>query len=331
MNVLININVMANVFWETILKHIFYPLQITNLSQISSEVGQCRAWVRLALNDCLLSSYIMTLRQDSSALKSYYKIDAYIRDCELLDVAQRLIEGVEAFKTFTLPFNSSLLNTWPLPSLFLAGIWAPTMKTCPVAPCADVAQTLMDSMATHASAAEASSETASLSSAMSINSQSSGLRQIAALTEDEVLKIILAKDSGMHYNTNSQSIDDLKSSCSSEQEKSAEVENVNYTLGNSLNRRTGWSFDETREVSEVEVADNENISKEPAVDPKSMESSYNALIESYNMLSGGFIKTPDIREVWQKFEDERRDDVSPDSNVSSELCRLIESNDYCNV
>lgn len=267
----------------------------------------------------------MTLRQDCSALKSYYKVDAYIRDSELLEVAQRLIEGVEAFKNFTLPFNSSLLNSWPLPSLFLAGIWAPTMKSCPVAPCDDVAQTLSEE--SNAQSIQ-DSDSASLSSAISFTSLNSGLKPIVALSEDEVLNILLAKENNDSNNINtlnsSQSLDDLKSSCSSEPERSTDVENVNYTLGNSLNRRSGWSFDENEEekvtAGAVDIVQAEGSNKK---EPQSMESSYNALIESYNMFSGTFIKTPDFREVWQRFEEDRKDDnqlenssVSFDSHIS---------------
>ncbi|CAG9855328.1 unnamed protein product [Phyllotreta striolata] len=290
-------------FWPPLLviSHRQIIDQITNLSQITTEVGQCRAWIRLALNDCLLSSYLMTIKQDSSSLKSYYRVNAFIRDGELLDVAQRLIEGVEAFKTFTLPFNSSLLNTWPLPSLILAGIWAPTLKSCPVAPCDDVAQAITES--TKSSNFENSSDTASVCSGLSFNSQSSGLRQIVALTEDEVLKIILAKDKD-RAPANSQPIDEAKSSCGSEPERSSDFE-ANYCVGNSLGKRTGWSFDESQ-AGEAPAGDKKAV-KENDNEPKSMDTSFNALIESYNLLSGSFIKTPDIREVWQKFEDERKE------------------------
>ncbi|KAJ8938294.1 hypothetical protein NQ318_020353 [Aromia moschata] len=249
----------------------------------------------------------MTMRQDSSALKSFYKMDAFVRDGELLDVAQRLIEGVEAFKSFTLPCNSSLLNTWPLPSLFLAGIWAPTLKVCPVAPCHDVAQSIDESVKSQ-SFQETSSETESLSSAMSFTSQSSGLRQIVALTEDEVLKIILSKDKDRFPTHNSQSFDDLKSSCSSEPEKSGES-GVNYNVGNSLNRRTGWSFDENQEnVSDIEKVETIVGSKPSVSESKSVEVSYTELIESYNKMSGGVIKTPDPREVWQRFQEQQKEE-----------------------
>lgn len=261
----------------------------------------------------------MTLRQDPSALKSFYNVGAFIRDTELLEVSQRLIEGVETFKTFTLPCNSSLLNTWPLQSLFFAGIWAPTLKACPVAPCDDVAQALeADTASKPQHIPDTNSETCSLHSAMSLNSQTSGLRQIVALTEDEVLKIILEKDKNIKASP-SRMNDDVKSSssCSDVLEKSTEVENVNYNLGNSLNHRTGWSFDENfqenistaEENLQFEVENNDVRKNSVNNESKSMEASYNALIESYNMLSGGFIKTPDIREVLQKFQDEQNTDV----------------------
>ncbi|CAH1980518.1 unnamed protein product [Acanthoscelides obtectus] len=312
-------------FWSPLLiiSHKQIINQITNLSQIITEVGQCRAWIRLALNDCLLSSYLMTLRQDSSVLKSYYKTEAYIRDCELLEVAQRLIEGVEAFKTFTLPFNSSLLNTWPMPSLFLSGIWAPTMKSCPIAPCDDVAQAITEA----STPADNTSDTVSLSSAISITSQSSGVKQIVALTEDEVLKIILEKDNDKDERERPSSSNDGygsmdKSSGDSELERNNDSENnvtYNVNIGNSLNRRSGWSFDDTRNnmITEEPRSQLEESNKRKSSEPKSMEASYNALIESYNMLSGGFIRTPDIREVWQKFEDERKEyDVTTDDDQS---------------
>lgn len=72
------------------------------------------------------------MREDSSVLKPFYNTYAYVRDSELLDVAQRLIEGVETFTEFSFPCNSSLLNTWQLQSLILAGIWSPTLRSCPV-------------------------------------------------------------------------------------------------------------------------------------------------------------------------------------------------------
>lgn len=72
------------------------------------------------------------MRQDPSVIKPYYNTSAFVRDTELLEVAQKLIEGVETLSNFTLPSNSSLLNNWQLDSLVLAGIWSPTLRACPV-------------------------------------------------------------------------------------------------------------------------------------------------------------------------------------------------------
>lgn len=72
------------------------------------------------------------MRQNSSVLKSFYNANAYLRDSEMLDVAGRLIEGVEDCKVFNLPCNSSLLNKWPMSSLVLAGAWLPTLRPYPV-------------------------------------------------------------------------------------------------------------------------------------------------------------------------------------------------------
>jgi hypothetical protein len=314
-------------FWAPLLviSHRQIIDQITHLSQITTEVGQCRAWIRLALNDCLLSSYLMTMKRDLGALKAFYRPTAYVRDSELLDVAQRLIEGVEAFKSFTLPCNSSLLNTWQLPSLYMAGIWAPTLKACPVAPCDDVAQMVEEVK----SIPETNSETCSLSSAMSITSLNSGLRQMVALNEDEALKIILAKHKDSKNNIQ-KSEENLKASLTESEGKSTDSDNVNYNLGNSLNRRTGWSFDESQQFEEtVEESAVEETPSVRKVEPKSMEGSFNALIESYNMLSGAYIKTPDLREVWQKFED--RNVVVEDTTDNNNIEQPDTFNDNVNV
>lgn len=74
----------------------------------------------------------MTIRQNTSVLKPFYNANAFARDSEMIDVAERLIEGVEECKIFNLPCNSSILNKWPMPSLVLAGVWSPTLRPYPV-------------------------------------------------------------------------------------------------------------------------------------------------------------------------------------------------------
>ncbi|KAB0800998.1 hypothetical protein PPYR_05352 [Photinus pyralis] len=315
-------------FWAPLLiiSHKQNINQIENLSQITTEIGQCRAWIRMALNECLLSSYLSTLRQDSSVLKPYYNTYALIRDNELLDVAQRLIEGVEAFTEFNLPCNTSLLNTWQLQSLVLAGIWSPTLRSCPIAAGVDVAQSLQSTSAIN-------SETGSLSSAISFNSHSSGIGGLLSLNEDEALKIILAKHSSEQSLPKPISEEDKKASTTDLSEvvsTSVESEKVNFpvesNLGNSLNHRSGWSFSETQEKSE-------NLDKVEAANtqtehPKSMETSYNDLIESYNLLGGTYLKTSDLKEVWQNFQDQRSTEMGSSVQMDETAVEVCESLEY---
>ncbi|KAL1492935.1 hypothetical protein ABEB36_011098 [Hypothenemus hampei] len=295
-------------FWAPLLiiSHKQIITQITNLTQITTEVGQCRAWIRIALNDSLLSSYLSAIRQNPSALKSYYNANAYIRDSDLLEVAQKLIEGIEDFKTFTIPTNSSLLNNWQMQSLILAGIWSPTLKNTPLAHCDDVAMALDEDVKTVYQ--EESSDTASLNSVVSLGSQTSSLRQALALTEDEVLKIILAKDR-------------VKPSaeipCSSfhnsdpEAKKQDAANNISPNLGNSL-FRGGWSGNVEQETH---LEKRESVPEEPG---KSMDCSFTSLVESYNLVGGSYIRTPDIRGLWQKFEDERIEEPNLSPTDTSE-------------
>ncbi|XP_066158249.1 uncharacterized protein Plekhm1 [Euwallacea fornicatus] len=312
-------------FWAPLLiiSHRQIIDQIADLTQITTQVGQCRAWIRLTLNDCLLSSYFQAIRQDASALKSYYNSNAYIRDNELMEVAQKLIEGVEASKNFTLPTNSSLLNTWQTQSLMMAGIWSSTLKNTPLAACDDVALIIEEDA--KLAYQEEVSDTASLCSAVSYSSQNSGLRQALALTEDEVLKVILAKDkvgSGSEGPCCSPS-----SSFDMETNKNCIEDSINHNIGNSLNRE-GWSFDENNE--DHENKDTLNDTPDEFVDSeqlKAMESSFTALVESYNMVGGSYIRTPDIRGLWQKFEDKRIEGSSrsPSLNLDSDQQSMINS------
>lgn len=161
--------------------------QIQSLSQLTTEVGYCRAWIRLALNEGLLASYLCSIRKDNGALKPYYNRSAFIRDTDLVEVTQRLIENLD-YIHFELACNSSLLNFWSNTPLLLAGIWSPPMKSCPVFSAIDIAKTITTEITDDANVDEV--ETASsIGSLGSFNSSQSALNNI---TEDEALKLILA-------------------------------------------------------------------------------------------------------------------------------------------
>ncbi|XP_012234345.1 uncharacterized protein Plekhm1 [Linepithema humile] len=169
--------------------------QIQTLSQVSTEVGYCRAWIRLALNEGLLASYFCSIRRDNSALKPYYNRSAYIRDADLVEVAQRLVENLD-YVRFELACNSSLLNFWSTTPLLLAGIWSPPMKSCPVFSAVDIAKTITSDL-TYSDNFDEEIETASsIGSSIGIGSftSSQSMFNNVSITEDEALKIILAKE-----------------------------------------------------------------------------------------------------------------------------------------
>uniref|UniRef100_A0A6B2EL96 RUN domain-containing protein n=1 Tax=Phlebotomus kandelakii TaxID=1109342 RepID=A0A6B2EL96_9DIPT len=133
-------------FWPILLifSHKQFIDQIQSLSQVNKDIGYCRAWIRLLINDGLLSSHLKTIRNDSSALNPYYNRHALLKDHDRLEVAERILEGVESCIQFKLPFNSSLLNQWTDQPLQMAGIWTPPLKSYPIVSGVDVASSLSD-------------------------------------------------------------------------------------------------------------------------------------------------------------------------------------------
>lgn len=160
--------------------------QIGRLNFISTDVGRCRAWLRIALNEGLLTSYVESMRTQNSALNSFYKRSAYLRDAELLDMFVTLISGIENH-SFNLICNSSLLNLWTNQPLLMAGVWSPAMKSCPITSGTDIARTLM----LEDSANNCEDSVSSVVSVASCNEFSLGS---SSFDEDEALKIILGND-----------------------------------------------------------------------------------------------------------------------------------------
>ena len=156
--------------------------------QVRTEVGYCRVWIRLALNEGLLASYLETIRRDNSSLSLYYKRSAFIRDLDLLEVAQRMLESIEHIR-FKLDFNTGLLNYWSSTPLLLAGIWTPPMKSCRVTCAIDIAKTI-----TADYPIEDNSEDIDIASSIgSMSSFASSQNNFNGISEDEAFKLILAK------------------------------------------------------------------------------------------------------------------------------------------
>ncbi|CAI9720083.1 sorting nexin-29-like isoform X2 [Octopus vulgaris] len=110
-------------FWKFISRftHKNVIAQIQDLNQIKTDVGYCRVWIRLALNDGILGSYIDVMTADVQALDSFYHHLSYLRDLEQPGILKSYVQGITAFQ-FELPYNSSVLNSWMNIPLLLAGV-----------------------------------------------------------------------------------------------------------------------------------------------------------------------------------------------------------------
>ncbi|KAK9301840.1 hypothetical protein QLX08_005948 [Tetragonisca angustula] len=293
--------------------------QIQTLSQLTTEVGYCRAWIRLALNEGLLASYFCSIKRDNSALKPYYNRSAFIRDTDLVEVAQRLIESLDNI-CFKLACNSSLLNSWSNTPLLLAGIWSPPMKSCPIFSAVDIAKTITTELTDGDNFDEV--ETASsIGSLGSFNSSQSALNNIAYITEDEALKIILANKKPDNIDINNSTNNSKETASLKEEGQDLQVEEkiedrnsnnhetsqdiVTTTVGNSLIGRLGWStsFEDCESSLTSSVMSHDtgtNTPRTPGDGP-----TYDAIIQSYNV---GNKSIPDLQEFLKKYPRKQSND-----------------------
>ncbi|XP_066442984.1 pleckstrin homology domain-containing family M member 1 isoform X2 [Eleutherodactylus coqui] len=96
--------------------------QLEAISYISSEVGRCRSWLRLALNESLMECYFLTLQREKSRLVEYYQPFALLLDVEDCDVVLSYLQGLSSL-TFSLSYKSAILNEWTASPLTVAGLW----------------------------------------------------------------------------------------------------------------------------------------------------------------------------------------------------------------
>ncbi|XP_043110101.1 pleckstrin homology domain-containing family M member 1 [Puntigrus tetrazona] len=111
------------VFWSLLktVTHRDVIQELERLSFINSDIGRCRAWVRLALNDGLLECYLTSLLREGSKLGSYYQPGALLLDPEDREVLLTLLQGLSSM-TFQLSYKSAVLNEWTNTPLVLAGL-----------------------------------------------------------------------------------------------------------------------------------------------------------------------------------------------------------------
>nr|XP_017514291.2 pleckstrin homology domain-containing family M member 1 isoform X1 [Manis javanica]XP_036853464.1 pleckstrin homology domain-containing family M member 1 isoform X1 [Manis javanica]XP_036853465.1 pleckstrin homology domain-containing family M member 1 isoform X1 [Manis javanica]XP_036853466.1 pleckstrin homology domain-containing family M member 1 isoform X1 [Manis javanica]XP_036853467.1 pleckstrin homology domain-containing family M member 1 isoform X1 [Manis javanica]XP_036853468.1 pleck len=111
------------VFWPLLKavthKHIISELE--HLTFVSTDVGRCRAWLRLALNDGLMECYLKLLLQEQARLCEYYQPAALLRDAEEGEFLLSFLQGLTSL-SFELSYKSAILNEWTLTPLALSGL-----------------------------------------------------------------------------------------------------------------------------------------------------------------------------------------------------------------
>lgn len=282
-------------FWPILLifSHKQFIDQIQSLSQVNKDIGYCRAWIRLLINDGLLSSHLKTIRNDSSALNPYYNRHALLKDHDRLEVAERILEGVESCIRFKLPFNSSLLNQWTDQPLQMAGIWTPPLKSYPIASGVDVASSLSDEVPElppqpkPLSIDQVYEDT--ISNSMFSSSPTNHPRA-ADLTADENFDILMSKVS-----------DDKEDDIVAERKVKERK-----TSGNSLDQREGWSSptDEKGATKEHRILSRSNSMTQSIVSTQSTSAdrqSFNTLLAKHADRNT-YATTFDLSHIWDQLE-----------------------------
>ncbi|XP_074599419.1 uncharacterized protein LOC141853825 [Brevipalpus obovatus] len=130
-------------FWSVILilSHNQVSESLGQLNNIKTDVGRCRAWIRLTFNDGLLSSYLEALVNDTSLLHGFYRPSAYLRDKDQIEELKKLMEPLKTC-TFQLNYDAHVLNDWSTDCLQLIGIIA--QDTSPTVAAVDALSTIDD-------------------------------------------------------------------------------------------------------------------------------------------------------------------------------------------
>lgn len=95
--------------------------ELEHLVFINTDVGRCRAWLRLALNDCLMECYLKLLLQEKARLTEYYNSPALLLDPEECEFLLSYLQGLSSL-AFDLSYKSAVLNEWTVTPLSLSGL-----------------------------------------------------------------------------------------------------------------------------------------------------------------------------------------------------------------
>ncbi|KAJ7313463.1 hypothetical protein JRQ81_004857 [Phrynocephalus forsythii] len=110
-------------FW-TLLKSITHRnivSELEHLDFINTDVGRCRAWLRLALNDGLMECYLRLLLHEKAHLSEYYRSPALLLDTEEVEFLLSYLQGLSSL-AFDLSYKSAVLNEWTVTPLSLSGL-----------------------------------------------------------------------------------------------------------------------------------------------------------------------------------------------------------------
>lgn len=95
--------------------------ELEKISFVGTDVGRCRAWLRLALNHSLLECYLVSLFRENSKLRAYYQPSALLLNAEEREVLLSYLQGLASLN-FSLSYKSAVLNEWTTTPLALAGL-----------------------------------------------------------------------------------------------------------------------------------------------------------------------------------------------------------------
>ena len=191
-------------FWPFVLvfSHRETIHHIDGLTAVTTDIGRSRAWIRLALNDCLLGSYLVAMVNDKATLRRHYLRQSILRDSDLMDVLIRYLNGIELYR-FDLALNSGLLNRWATGPLVLAGLCvsdsgeAASTTTVNAIDAAAMLETGTDPLEADATSVSgpayaSSSGGVSNNESFEVIARPAGYLNRGLLNEDEALKLILA-------------------------------------------------------------------------------------------------------------------------------------------
>lgn len=331
-------------FWSLILLFLHKEViqEIQSLSQVNTDVGYSRAFVRKAVNESLLSSYFQNIRKSPKTLKSYYHPYAFLYDTELVETIESLLVGTESFVEFDLPCNSSLLNVWNDAPLTLSGLYSAPLRSLPFAFGEDVAGSISTSSRNinipNRVSALSDIYSASISNSIFTNSPGSIIDEddrmtrllqkvdcedVDEVTEDKEDESLISAVEEILIEKVLKSPDDSAPIQQPMSESFDESEKI--MMGNSISGRQSWSEPSTNQVEEEPETEHIVYSrstsiKSTVVDNQSFESLWN---EKQKRTTSNF------KDVWERFQKslntQQSNENIPDEDIAPEGFEVIKS------